>query len=128
MYERHYQLTGFNPEKQPASNKRAGQAFRSNKQLNQIDMELTSIYKGGNTADSVREQIKQRFGEKEAQEYDPKKNCFTAKGWIQRGFIVKKGERGLLSYTIIEKEVDHEKVSYKKAVFLFAKCQVKKIN
>lgn len=88
--------------------------------------DLTSIYKGGNTADKVREIIRERFGEKEAEEYDPYKNCFTFKRWKMEGYQVKKGEKGIRSITIIEKDEKGVKRSYLKTVFLFAKCQVAK--
>jgi len=93
-----------------------------------MTQELTSIYKGGNTADAVREEIRKRFGDIEAEEYDPRQNCFTFKGWRQRGYIVKRGEKGIRSITIIEEEKDGEKVRFTKTVWLFAKCQVEEIE
>ena len=90
--------------------------------------ELTSIYKGGRTADLVRESIRVRFGDQTAGEYDPTKNCFTFLGWRQRGFSVLPGQKGIRSYTVISRESDGEKKTYKKNIFLFAQPQVKKIE
>jgi len=92
-------------------------------------MELTSIYKGGNTAQYVKDEIRSRFGEKEAEEYDPLKNCFTFSRWKQEGYRVKKGEKAIRSYTIITKEDEKgNKETYKKRCYLFAKCQVEPIE
>jgi len=90
-------------------------------------MELTSIYKGGRTAQFVQAEIKNRFGAKEAEAYDPSKNCFTFKGWLQRGFVVKKGEKAIRSITFIkekDKNGDLTGDTYPKNVFLFYKLQV----
>ncbi|MCX6796687.1 MAG: hypothetical protein NTW06_04300 [Candidatus Falkowbacteria bacterium] len=90
--------------------------------------ELTSIYKGGRTAEIVRETIRVRFGDNEAEAYDATKNCFTFLGWQQRGFRVLPGQKGIRSYTVIAKEQDGEKKTYKKNIFLFARPQVEKVK
>ena len=97
--------------------------------------ELTSVYKGGKTQEFVRLVIAQRWGETEGEKYNPLKNCFTYRGWIQRGFVVKKGEKAIPSYTFIkEKLVDPEtgekvgEESHKKRVCLFYKLQVKSLK
>lgn len=97
-------------------------------------MELTSIYKGGRTAKAVQVEIANRYGETEANNYDPSNNCFTYQGWNQRGFQVNKGEKGIKSHTFIGAK---EKVSpkgikitnghkYLKKVTLFYHLQVSK--
>lgn len=86
--------------------------------------ELTSIYKGGRTALLVRAEIKNRFGDEEAQKYNPRKNCFTFNGWRQRGYSVKKGERSIKSITFIEDKDTGDK--YPRTVCLFAQAQVEK--
>ena len=88
--------------------------------------ELTSIYKGGRTAEFVRAEIKDRFGEKAAKEYDPTSNCFTFNGWKQRGYVVKKGEKAIKSITFIEDEETKKK--YPRTICLFAKPQVEIIK
>ena len=87
---------------------------------------LTSIYKGGRTALFVKAEIKDRFGKEEARKYDPTKNCFTFRGWKQRGYSVNKGEKAIKSVTFIKDEETGD--TYPRAVFLFAQPQVNKIN
>lgn len=82
------------------------------------------------TADHVREVIAKRWGEEEAINYNPLKNCFTFKTWLAKGYSVKKGEKGILSYTL--KEVPTEENGkqavkrYFKKVYLFYILQVEK--
>jgi len=87
---------------------------------------LTSIYKGGRSALFVRAEIKNRFGKKESQKYNPTENCFTFNGWRQRGYSVKKGEKAIKSVTFIKDEETGD--TYPRPVFLFAQPQVSKIN
>lgn len=84
------------------------------------------------TAESVAEQILEKYGEEAMNEYDPLTNCLTFKTWLSRGFVVKKGEHGLKSITYIKKVEKDEKTgevvtiqSYPKTVTLFWKDQVK---
>ena len=64
--------------------------------------ELSSIWKGSAaTLSNVAQQIAQRWGEEAVKEYDPKVNCFTFKGWQERGYHVKKGEKAIRSVTFI---------------------------
>src|SRR5712671_466792 len=55
------------------------------------------------TADHVREEIARRYGEEEAEEYDPQTNCFTLPTWNKLGYRVRKGEKSIRSITLIEK-------------------------
>ena len=87
---------------------------------------LTSVYKGGRTAQFVRIEIKNRFGIKAAKEYNPTENCFTFNGWKQRGYSVKKGEKAIKSITFIEDEETKKK--YPRTICLFAKPQVEIIK
>lgn len=72
--------------------------------------ELTSIYKGGETARWVAAEIKRRWGDDAVKNYDPNTNCFTFDGWKQRGYHVKRGEKAISSYTFLRqsKIVDKE--------------------
>ena len=88
--------------------------------------ELTSIYKGGRTAEFVRLEIKDRFGIKAAKEYNPLENCFTFNGWKQRGYLVKKGEKAIKSVTFIKDEETGD--TFPRTVCLFAKPQVEEIK
>lgn len=86
------------------------------------------------TAEIVREEIAKRWGEKEAKQYDPVKNCFTYQTWKALGYQVRKGEKAIRSMTLVEvkdeegqNKTDGEEVrKYPKTVYLFYKTQVKK--
>lgn len=98
----------------------------------------TSIYKGSKqTKDHVQEEIRSRYGDEAASAYDPKKNCFTLHGWQERGYKVKRGEHGILSYTVVGRrevteddngqEIIKESGGYKKKIYLFYVNQVEKV-
>jgi hypothetical protein len=81
------------------------------------------------TAVLIRGQIAERWGEQEAENYDPTKNCFTFNTWRAKGYKVKKGEKALRSYTIIAEhsgeEGDDEVIArHLKGVCLFYYLQV----
>ena len=91
------------------------------------------------TADAVREEIAKRWGEKEAEQYDPLKNCFTLQTWNKLGYRVKKGEKAIRSITYVEAKdngdteekdqqngEEHDVRKYPKTVYLFYKTQVEK--
>jgi hypothetical protein len=85
------------------------------------------------TADQVREEIARRYGEEEAEEYDPQTNCFTLPTWNKLGYVVRKGEKAIRSMTLIEKADPNAKdgeqtevIKYAKTVYLFYIKQVKK--
>jgi antirestriction protein ArdC len=86
-----------------------------------------------NTAATVKQEIAERWGEEEAERYNPKENCFTFKTWEALGYRVKKGEKAIRSITYIEvkdknaqegKEPEIRK--YPKTVYLFYIKQVEK--
>ncbi len=90
-----------------------------------------SKWKGSlNTADHVREEIAERWGEEEAEKYNPLENCFTFKAWWAKGYVVKKGEHGIKSYTIKEATVEENgkpvEKRYFKPVYLFYYLQVER--
>jgi antirestriction protein ArdC len=89
------------------------------------------------TADAVREEIARRYGEAEAENYNPEKNCFTFQTWKALGYRVKKGEKAIRSITYVEakdkpekeKNTDGEEQEirkYPKTVYLFYILQVEK--
>jgi hypothetical protein len=57
-----------------------------------------------NTSDLVRKQIAERWGEDEAKRYNPFVNCFTFNGWLKNGYVVRKDEKALKSFIIVEKK------------------------
>ncbi len=92
---------------------------------------ILSNWKGSaNTAESVKKQIVARWGEAEADSYDPKSNCLTFSQWQSYGYMVKKGEKALKSITIIEKKNEKGEVveKYPKTVNLFYVLQVEKVG
>lgn len=56
------------------------------------------------TSDLVRKQIAERWGEDEAKRYNPFVNCFTFNGWLKNGYVVRKDEKALKSFIIVEKK------------------------
>ncbi len=84
------------------------------------------------TADAVRDEIAFRWGDDEAENYDPMTNCFTFATWKALGYRVKKGEKAIRSVTYVEvKDVTEEGEEvvirrYPKTVFLFYILQVEK--
>jgi len=56
------------------------------------------------TLNLVKKQIAERWGESEAEKYNPKENCLTFKGWLKNGYVVKKGEKAIKSFVIVEKK------------------------
>jgi hypothetical protein len=92
-----------------------------------------STWKGSeDTYKLVKQQILDRFGPEAAEQFDPLKNCFTFNHWKAIGYIVKKGEKSLKSYTWIksEKVLDGQPVAetYCKNVHLFFISQVQPLN
>jgi len=88
-----------------------------------------SEWKGSlETADHVRQEIAKRWGEEEAEKYNPLANCFTFRTWLAKGYSVKKGEKGILSFTVKEvpTKEDGKRVikRYYKKVYLFYILQV----
>jgi hypothetical protein len=93
----------------------------------------TAQWKGSHkTEDLVRKQIAERWGDEEAGHYDPTKNCFTFQTWWKLGFVVKKGEKALRSYTVLDEIVKDENGTeqviekHLKNVYLFYYLQVEK--
>lgn len=82
------------------------------------------------TAALVKSQIKERWGSKEAESYDPFLNALTYAKWQSIGFQVKKNEKALRSMTLIEKKDGKGNIvrKYPKTVFLFYHLQVEKIS
>ena len=82
------------------------------------------------TADAVRQEIAKRWGDEEAEKYNPLANCFTFRTWLTKGYHVKKGEKAIRSMTVVEvkdKINDKEEIrTYPKTVYLFYIKQVEK--
>ena len=82
------------------------------------------------TASLIKGQIAERWGEDEAEKYDPDANCFTFQTWKAKGYRVKKGEKALRSFTIVSgtdgEGEDQKSFTYPKGVCLFYILQVEK--
>jgi N-terminal domain of anti-restriction factor ArdC len=65
----------------------------------------TAVWQGSQaTYSAVYSQIAERWGNEEADKYDPRKNCFTFQTWKQKGYHIKKGEKALRSYTYVKQQ------------------------
>jgi hypothetical protein len=108
--------------------------------MTQLQQQLKTLahWRGSaKTADAVREEIARRWGDAEAEKYDPLTNCFTIGTWNQLGYRVKKGEKAIRSITYVEgtdpadtaddADADEQEVrTYRKTVYLFYRIQVEK--
>ncbi len=84
-----------------------------------------------NTSTLVRNQIIERWGEEEAKRYDPRKNCLTFSAWKENGCTVKKGEKGIKSFIVVEKknkETGEVVARHLKTIYLFYEKQVEADN
>jgi hypothetical protein len=83
-----------------------------------------------NTAELVRKQIFDRFGQDEANNYDPKSNCLTFNQWLKQGYRVKRGQKALRSFIVINEKDEKGQVvrKYVQTVKLFYIRQVEKIR
>jgi len=92
---------------------------------------ITSSWKGSeNTSNLIRKQILSRWGKDEANNYDPKCNCLTFNRWLKNGYKVKKGEKALKSFIVVEEKNDKGQIicQYPKQINLFYVCQVEKLE
>lgn len=82
------------------------------------------------TSDLVRKQIIDRWGQEEADNYDPKSNCLTFNRWLENGYKVRKGESAIKSFIVIEQKNEKGEVvrKYPKTINLFYIRQVDKIG
>lgn len=91
--------------------------------------EVLSNYSGSQkTYEKVADQIRERWGEKEVENYDPYTNCLTFRQWSNLGYKVKKGEVSIKSITLTDEKNDAGEVIRKhpRIVHLFYKKQVSK--
>ena len=108
--------------------------------MTQLQQQLKTLphWRGSEkTADAVRQEIARRWGDAEAEKYDPLTNCFTIHTWNQLGYRVKKGEKAIRSLTYVEGKDQTEDAAaaddeepavrtYPKTVYLFYRTQVEK--
>ena len=96
-----------------------------------VSAPLMSTYKGSErTYEDVREQLRKRFGDDVADEYDPYSDCMTFSSWLAQGYIVRKGQKALKSITIVEVRDKDDKIVKKicRNVKLFHRRQVEAVK
>ena len=100
--------------------------------MKQIKEHLTTPWKGSEkTAEDVREQIRERWGDELADDFDASSDAAPFTFWASNNFRVRKGERALKSRTVIEvKDPEDEKKVRKvlRVVNLFHRRQVEKVS
>ncbi len=94
------------------------------------EITVISPYRGSEkTYEDVKSQIRERWGEECAKEYDPYKDCAPFSTWLSAGFVVSKGQKALKSVTFVEVKDEKDNVvrKIKRTVNLFHKRQVEKV-
>ena len=84
-----------------------------------------------NTSNLVRNQIAERWGAEEANRYDPKTNCLTFVGWQKNGYTVRRGEKAIKSFIVVEekdKQTGEVIAKHLKSINLFYEKQVQAIE
>ncbi|OGG75311.1 hypothetical protein A3A41_01780 [Candidatus Kaiserbacteria bacterium RIFCSPLOWO2_01_FULL_54_22] len=100
--------------------------------MKQVKEVLVSPWRGSEkTAEDVREQVRERFGDEVADEFDPAADAMPFSSWLAQGYAVRKGSKALKSITILEMKdpEDEKKVrKIKRTVNLFHRKEVDKIS
>ncbi|MBL7058661.1 hypothetical protein ISS03_04960 [Patescibacteria group bacterium] len=78
----------------------------------------------------VISQIKERWGEDEVERHNPKRSCFTFAKWLKHGYVVKKGEKAIQTYSVLDIQDEDEKIisTVQIPVNLFYRKQVVKLK
>ena len=91
---------------------------------------LISPYRGSEaTYEMVKEQLRQRYGDKCANEFDAYTDAMPLISWASYGYRVRKNEKALKSVTYLEVKNDRGEIEKKirRVVNLFHKNQVQKV-
>lgn len=91
--------------------------------------EIVSPYRGSEkTYEMVKEQIRERYGDECAEEFDPVHDAMPYTSWLAAGFQVRKFQKALKSITFIPaKDEKGEEKMIRRTVNLFHKRQVEQI-
>lgn len=94
--------------------------------MEHIAKAITNWTGSSKTEELVREQVRERWGEEEAENFNPRFSARPLRQWSKIGFKVKAGSKALRSFVLIEKKDEKGKVTGKifKTVFLFHTRQV----
>lgn len=93
--------------------------------------EVLSPYRGSEkTKEMVREQVRERWGDECADNFDPRVDAMPAVSWASYGFRIQKGEKALKSVTFLEVKDSRGKVTrtIRRVVNLFHRCQVIRVS
>jgi hypothetical protein len=92
---------------------------------------VPSPYRGSeNTAKMVREEIRRRWGDKAAQEYNPYFTTRTYRDWSRINYRVRRNQRAIKSIIVCEETDDKGNVinTYPKVINLFHINQVERLT
>ena len=98
--------------------------------MQSIKEALVSPYRGSEqTYEMVRDQIRERWGNELAEEFDPYTDCMPLVSWMAYGYKVRKGEKALKSVTFVEVKDNQGQIVKKirRVVNLFHHNQVLKV-
>jgi len=94
-------------------------------------MAIPTAYRGSeNTAKMVREEIRKRYGDQAAKEYNPFFTTRTYRDWSRINYRVKPGEKAIKSIVVLEEKDDLGNVirTYPKIISLFHLLQVERLK
>ena len=95
------------------------------------EIALASPYRGSEkTYEMVKEQIRERWGDELADEFDPYTDAMPIVSWTAYGYRVRKGEKALKSVTYVEVKNEKEEIvrTIRRSINLFHHCQVLKFS
>lgn len=98
--------------------------------MQHISKVLTNWTGSTQTAEMVREQVRQRWGDAAAKSFDPRYDARPFAQWLNIGFRVRKGETALRSVVVIEEKDEEGKVVKKhvRKINLFAVQQIERVR
>ncbi len=78
----------------------------------------------------VVSQIKKKWGKDEVTLHNPKRSCFTFSKWLKHGYMVKKGQKAIRTYSVMDITNEDEQViaTLQIPVNLFYRKQVTKLK
>ena len=95
-----------------------------------LDSPVTAYTGSETTKTMIENQIRERWGETEVKNFDPRHSARTFKSWLSLGYRVRKGEKALKSITFVDVRDSKDNVTrkFKRPCFLFYYRQVEKIT
>jgi len=92
-----------------------------------MDGPAISGYTGSETTrDLVAAEIEKRWGKSEVKRYNPLKNALTFRKWLTLGYRVRRNEKAIRSFSIVEAKDENGKVTQriKRPCYIFYYRQV----